>query len=223
MAFPKLDHPISAERIALARTRHDGEGEEPITSHATADGKADLSVDVKTPVTTIWLELHPRPSELKAEQVREYLEHLNIERPEDVLASWQKKNLATAKYRYVKYAKTFVRMTGAGRNGGSWAHPTGMRLELVPQNDPTRVAPGQTLVLKLLENGEPLKRYPVSLVTGGTSSLLRTDDKGIVAISVVAKAPHLVRATTLVRSAAAGYEWDVHFTTLTFDARDRDE
>lgn len=223
MDFPKLDHPIKADRVAVARARHAGGAEAPLAARTSAEGNALLAVDVRSPVTTVWVELHPRPSELKADQVREYIDHLNIADPEAVFAAWQRKGLSTARYRYVKYAKTFVGGALRGKDDRGWSRPAGMRLEFVPQNDPTRIRPGQRLSLLLVENGKALGRYPISVLTGGGWKVIRTDDQGIVSVDIASAGPGLVRAATLVPSAEAGFEWDVHFTTLTFAARHRNQ
>ena len=219
MEFPKLDHAIKRDRVAVARARDASGGAVNIVDSVDAEHALMFRSDLRRGVTAFWVVLHPRPSQLKAEQVREYVEHLGISDPETVIADWDKKRAATLPYRYVKYAKTFVRAGETNQTrGGSWRDATGMRLELVPETDPTRVTAGGTLRFLLLDEGKPRARYPVSVIHNSTTRALRTDDEGRVTIDVPTAGPYLVRATTLVPSAVQDVEWDVHFTTVSFEA-----
>ena len=217
MEFPNLDHAIKSDRIAVARARDASGRTLDITKTSDAEHALTLIRDVAGGVTTFWVVLHPRPSQLEPGQVREYVEHLGLANPVAVIAAWEKISAASLPYRYIKYAKTFVR-AGDAERGRTWSDATGMRLELVPETDPTRLTSGDTLKLRLIEEGKPLPRYPVSVIRDCGTRAYRTDDQGRVTIEVPAAGPYLVRATTLVPSAVAETEWDVHFTTLTFEA-----
>lgn len=220
MEFPKLDHAIKPDRVVLAKLQTDAG--KPTDLPVGVEGPTALTFRARASkgVTMFWAVLSPRPSELKPEQVREYVGHLGIPDPEGTIAAWEKKGSMKLAYRYMKYAKTFVR---AGRAGGGrvWSQPARMRLELVPQSDPTRVEPGSTLRFLLLDQGRPRGQYPVSVIHDGTTSSLMTSAEGHVALEVRTPGPYLARATTLEASAAADTEWDVHFTTLAFEAQPR--
>lgn len=217
MDFPSLDHAIAPDRVASAKWR-------------TARGRGALPAGISAPhalefraggakgVTVYSVELHPRPSKLKRDQVREYIDHLGIPNASDVFAAWQRtaKEEETA-YRYFKYAKTFVRH-GPPDSSGTWARPAGMRLELVPQSDPTSVAAGGTLDVLLLDKGRPLPGYPVTLLAEGSKEAVRatTGGDGRVRVTVPASGRYMLRATILEPSTATAARWDVHFTTMTF-------
>lgn len=220
MEFPKLDHAIKPERVVEAKSRNSSAQADALGAGIEAAHALTFPARPARGVTTFWAVLHPRPSELKAEQVREYVEHLGIADPESTIARWQKKGSTGVAYRYMKYAKTFVRV-GNSNSGNAWRLPAGMRLELVPETDPTRMTAGSTLRLLLLDHGKPRARYPVSVIHGGVTKPYVTDGNGRVTVDVAARGPYLVRATTLEPSSAAATEWDVHFTTLTFEAHSR--
>lgn len=220
MEFPKLEHAIKSDRVVVAKMQTDSGKPADLPAGVESSNALMFRARAAKGVTMFWAVLNPRPSELKPEQVREYVGHLGITDPEGTIAAWEKKGSTKLAYRYMKHAKTFVR---AGRAGGgqAWSKPAGMRLELVPQTDPTRVGPGGTLQFQLLDQGKPRGRYPVSVIHDGATSAFTTDAEGHVAIEVRKPGPYLVRATTLEASAAPDTEWDVYFTTLVFEAQPR--
>jgi uncharacterized GH25 family protein len=215
MEFPKLDHAIKPDRVASARGRVTAGGTTDLTNRSEAAHALELRGRAAEGVTTFWTVLHPRPSEIKPEQVVEYVEHLGLPDPTTATGAWERSGRPAVKYRYIKYAKSFTR-AGTGRaDARGWA-PVGMRLELVPETDPTRAKAGGSIRFVLLDRGKPLGRYPVALVSAGKAKSFVTDAKGRVSIDVAKPGAHMLRATTLVDSAEAETRWDVHFTTLTF-------
>lgn len=220
MEFPKLDHAIKPDRVAEARSRAGGGETAALPAPREAAHALTFRGRAGRGVTAFWVVLHPRPSQLKPEQVREYVEHLGIANPEGTIARWQTEGSRGVAYRYVKYAKTFVRAASTATND-AWRIPAGMRLELMPESDPTRLSAGSMIRFVLVDRGKPIPRYPVSVIHRSTTKTYTTDEDGRVTIDVASGGPYLVRATTLERSAAAGTDWDVHFTTLTFEAHSR--
>lgn len=219
MEFPKLDYAIAPDRVASANGQtalHRGA----LPAGTSSAHALEFRADAVQGITMYSVVLEPRPSKLKREQVREYVDHLGIRSADEVFAAWQQ----TAKteetgYRYMKYAKTFVRI-GASDPSRAWARPAGMRLELVPQNDPTSVTPGSTLDVVLLDRGKPLSRYPVSLLREGGKDPFTavTDAEGRVRLGLTAAGRYMLRAAVLEPSADVSAMWDVHFTTMTFKA-----
>ena len=219
MEFPQLEHAIKRDRVAIAEAR--GESGRLVEVRVSGDAAKSLTLKAQAPrgVTAFWVVLQPRPSELKAEQVREYVDHLNVPDPAAMYEAWRKKGATALNYRYTKYAKTFVRAATSG-GSRSWSDAVGLRLELVPENDPTRLTAGQTLRLVLFDEGKARWRHPVSVINGGATRMYMTDDDGRVTIDVRSAGQYLVRATTVEPSAIPTSEWDVHFTTLTFEAHE---
>lgn len=218
MEFPKLDHAIAPDRVASARwqtARTRGE----LGTGTSAANALELRASAGDGVTLYSVMLHPRPSKLKREQVREYVDHLGIPNADAVFAEWQRtaKGDETA-YRYMKYAKTFVR-AGAADGSRAWAEAAGVRLELVPQHDPTSLVAGGTLDVVLLDRGKPLARYPVALLREGSKEPIAstTDAEGRVRLALPASGRYMLRATVLEPSEDKTAAWDVHFTTMTFE------
>lgn len=221
MEFPKLDHAIAADRVASARLQSAGNRGE-ISTGTSAAHALEFLADAGEGVTVYSVVLHPRPSKLKHEQVREYIDHLGIPNAKAVYGAWAqtaKSKSDETGYRYMKYAKTFVR-AGAADTSRVWAEPAGMRLELIPQSDPTSLTAGSTLDVVLVDRGKPLPRYPVTLVREGAQEPVGavTDAEGRVRLTAAAAGRYMLRATILEPSADKASVWDVHFTTMTFDA-----
>lgn len=118
----------------------------------------------------------------------------------------------------MKYAKTFVR-AGAADPSRVWAAPAEIRLELVPQNDPTSLHTRDTLDVILLDHGKPLVRYPVGLLREGAKDPITsmTDAAGRMRLALPASGRYMLRATVLEPSEDRAAAWDVHFTTMTFE------
>lgn len=218
MGFPELDHAIATDRVAAAKWRSvQGSGD--LSSPSPGAHALQWEAKAGEGVTQFSVVLHPRPSKLKREQVREYIDHLGIPNADAVFAEWQRtsKSEETA-YRYMKYAKTFVR-AGAAAASSEWATPAGMRLELVPQSDPTSLEAGGTLDVVLLDRGKPLARYPVAMLCEWAKDPIgaTTDAGGRVRIALPSSGRCMLRATVLGPSEDKAAAWDVHFTTMTFD------
>lgn len=217
MEFPKLDHAIQPDRVEVARLRTSRGKVVDLSRGKVAEHALVFRQKLSTPgVTVFWTVLHPRPSELKPEQVREYVEHLGLKNPESVSSTWAEKPV---KYRYTKFSKTFVRV--GGREGNAWAQPSEMRLELVPLSDPTNARGGDTVRFRLMREGRALTEYPVAVAREGATETktYTTDDSGVVAVDIPSAGRYMIKAATLENSSAPEMNWDVDFTTATFEAR----
>lgn len=219
MEFPKLDHPIQPDRVAEARLRTSARKVIDLSGASVSANALLFRQALSTPgVTLFWVRLHPRPSELQPQQVREYVDHLGLGDPEAVVKQW---GGGVVRYRYTKFAKTFVRV-GKG-SGGAWSEPAGLRLELMPLSDPTAARAGGTIAFRLLADGRPLKRYPVTVTHEGSteSKSARTDETGSIEIDLPASGRYMVKAATLEASRESGFDWDVDFTTATLEVSGR--
>ena len=219
MEFPKLDHAIAADRVASAKWQAAAKGGELPTGTSAAHA-LEFRADAGEGITVYSVVLHPRPSKLKREQVREYIDHLGIPNAKAVFTEWERTAKADETgYRYMKYAKTFVR-AGTADTSAVWAEPAGMRVELIPQDDPTAVTAGIPLDVLLVEQGKPLPRYPVALLREGDNQPVTalTDAEGRVQLTVPTAGRYMLRATLLEPSSDKTAAWDVHFTTMTFEA-----
>lgn len=128
--------------------------------------------------------------------------------------------LHAVRERFSRHLKTWVRVgEGPARAEG----PVGMRLEIVPEKDPTRLAAGEELAVRLLFEGEPLPGTRVVLASRGSNpserpSMGRTDAQGRVVLRVPSKGVQMIRATHLRRcTGCAAHEWESFWAAGTFE------
>jgi uncharacterized GH25 family protein len=130
---------------------------------------------------------------------------------------------------YSRCAKTFVRVGDAkavAATETSWSKPVGMRLELVPLDNPLHVKAGQTLRVRLLSDGKPLSGILVGAHTAkpapGTSA--RTDDNGEAMLELSAQGVWVINAVEMIRSEKADlpadfpeHQWRSYWASLSID------
>lgn len=216
MAFPGLETAIRKERVAQARVRLGGTTT-PIERLAVAAKSLRLEIaPAARGVATVWVELHPRELTLTPALVQEYLHEIGAS--QEIAAHWATRP-EPKRWRevYTKHAKTLVRVGGAGDAQGdtSWRDPVGMKLELVPENDPLALRRGGTLVLRLLKDGRPLAGLAVGAERARKRVFQTSDSEGRVTFTLDQAGPWLLAATEL-REGANG-RWESDFSTLTLE------
>lgn len=124
---------------------------------------------------------------------------------------------------YSRCAKSLVSV-GSGPAAG-WDKPLGLALELVPEADPSKLAAGGELPVRLLYQGQPLagalvaafsKDRPDEKVTA------RTDAEGRVRLRLAGPGVWLVKAVHMVEPPKeAGADWESFWASMTFAAPGR--
>jgi uncharacterized GH25 family protein len=215
--FAQLQYAIEAARIDRSGCRIAGV-KCPMKTTRRARNALQLDALFRTSgVAAFWLQLKPRTLVLTADQVREYL--TEIDAPAEIRRAWE--TMSEPRHwreTYRKHAKSFVRV-GAGAGDRSWAEAVGLDFEIVPEADPTALQAGETLPVRLLYRGEPLKDFGFGFVADGssTSNLTKTDADGRARVSFDRSGRWLLRATILRKSAATDVDWESDFTTLTLE------
>jgi uncharacterized GH25 family protein len=180
-------------------------------------GKKALRLKARFPeagIAAVWIESKPRTLELTPAQVREYLEEIGAW--ESVGRKWESEGKGRWRESYTKHAKTYVRVGRPGKDD-SWARPVGMELELVPEKDPTQLAAGEELPVRLLRVGKAVPDLAVGLIAANakSGSLLETDSQGRVRLRFERGGWWLIRATVLKPASKPDLDWETRFTTLT--------
>jgi hypothetical protein len=214
MAFPKLETAIAPERIGVARIRVGGRIES-IRQLRSGKGALRLSVVPGGPgLATLWLESKPKAIDLKPEEVHEYLEEIGAR--ESIEKEWKSGTSARWRETYVKHAKTFVRVGEPSDVDKSWSEPVGMRLEIVPESDPSQWTVGSSFSVTVLKEGRPVQGIALGFVEAGktASTLRKTDARGSVSFTPTTSGCALLRVTDLRSSGTPG-DWESDFSTLT--------
>jgi uncharacterized GH25 family protein len=214
MAFPANEVGVKPDRLARASARL---GEAVTDLGREVGGKKALRLKAHFPkpgIAAVWIESKPRALELKPAEVKEYLEEIGAWDP--VGRKWESEGKGRWRESYTKHAKTYVRVGRPDRDD-SWARPVGMELELVPESDPTQLAAGEELKVRLLKNGQPAPDVPVGLLAANAKSgtLSRTDSEGRVRLRFDRGGWWLVRVTVLEPSSKPDLDWESRFATLT--------
>jgi uncharacterized GH25 family protein len=219
MAYPAPETAVKPDRVARAGGRLAGQTFD-LAGRTAAPKSLRFKAKLAAPgVATLWVDLAPKSIELKPAEVEEYLDEIGASA--EVRKGWAEAG-KDRRWRelYTKHAKTFVRV-GNPAADRSWAEPTGMALEIVPDKDPTALRPGDELPLRVLADGKPLANFPLGLVReGDKKGLLRaTDAEGRVTFHLDRSGRWLLRGTQLRRSSKPETDWESDFTTLTLEVR----
>jgi hypothetical protein len=218
MAFPALDYAIKADRVGRALCRLAGKTT-PIATRKTGPHSLQLRAKLAAPgVATLAVVLAPKSIDLKPAEVAEYLDEIGASAA--IREAWAGMKEPKRWHEvYTKHAKTFVRV-GEPASDRSWAEPLGLGLEIVPEKDPTTLAAGDELPVRILRKGTPLPGFPVGLVHQGDAKggLKTTDAEGRVVFRLDRPGRWLLRGTDLRQASGAG-SWESDFTTLVVESR----
>lgn len=218
MDFPAPEAAVKPDRLASARCRLAGKVTD-ISGNTLAEKSLQLRFRAQSAgIATVWAESRPRSLDLEPAEVKEYLEEIGA--TETVGRDWAKMP-EPRKWRetYSKHTKTFVRI-GSPAQDRSWAEPTGMTVEIIPDIDPTALVAGTDFPVRLLFDGRPLAGLSVGIVAAGQKAgpIQKTDADGRVSFRLDRAGWFLLRATQIARPDRAGGEWVSHFATLTVEA-----
>lgn len=242
--FPTSEAAVTPDRIADARVIASG-GVERVTDLSQRGNSLLLRHRPATPGQRIVaVALHPRSMRESVAGFRRYLE---LEGAPDALARVDREGTLRGRdsvtRRYAKYAKTIVEVGAGGPR--AFAVAAGQVLEFVPDRDPSTVAPGDTLAIRLLYRGRPLPSVAVHAgsVPWGAAEVARlsspgsarpegssgppdmqltTNASGVVRLPVTRAGLWNVRTIHVVQAeSGSGADWDTHWATLVFHVGDR--
>ena len=218
MNYPALDVAIKPDRISTASMRLGGKVSSIDARTTTRRSLSLLTRPSVEGIATIWASLAPKSLDLTPAQVDGYLDEIGAS--DEVRKAWASSPEPRAWHEtYAKHAKTFVRV-GRSEGDRSWAFPVGLRLEFVPEVDPTTLKSGDEIVIRVLRNGVAAAGFAVGLVgsNGKSVDLRRTDVDGRVAFQIGSAGRWMLRGTDLRVAGPGTGNWDSDFTTLTFEA-----
>ncbi|HEX6791356.1 MAG TPA: DUF4198 domain-containing protein [Candidatus Krumholzibacteria bacterium] len=212
MKFPEYETAPDAARIEKCEWRIGGRRG---TLDEFKKGETSLTVTGRVStdgVAVIYAEFLPKEIDLAPAEVEEYMEEIGA--PESVRKAWTDAGPdATFHETYRKHARTYLRVGDSGDATGCLG-PVGFNIDFLPDRDPTSVKVGETLTIKVIRGGDELSGFSVGAVRGGKTSMQRTNQNGMVTLSIDTAGWWLVRGTELRRNADG--TWESDFTTLTF-------
>lgn len=215
MGFPELASGIDPSRLSEA-VLMSGEERRSLVPTAAREGALVLSGIPEQGLACAWVHLQPRILEIpEVESVEHYLEEIGA--PQSV---WQAMEASTEVWResYSKLARTYIKVGTEGSDTRCIDEISEARFDILPLGDPSALAPGDTLELQVLFDGEPLAGQAIGFVREGSEpeTLIRSDTAGRATVTVQGVGRHMIYATNLRTADGAVFNWESDFTTLTF-------
>lgn len=217
MAFPADDFAIDPKRVTKAHARLGGTIEEIQRRIVRPKSLRFVWTPRINGVGTIAVELAPKTLLLDPKLINEYYDEIHASTA--IRAQWDSIP-APKQWResYVKHATSFVRV-GSPVRDTSWAIPLGLGLEIVPERNPTDLAAGETLRVRVLRRGIPLGGFQVGARREGAPDsgdvFVTTDGTGRATIALPRQGRWLLFGTDLRRARERGLEWRSDFVTTT--------
>lgn len=221
--FPVDDFAIEPARVTRAVQRMGG-ATSPMVGAKPTPASLRYEIKPRSPgIATYGIELGPKTLTLEPSKIDEYLGE--IDASPALRATW-KTIAATGKAwveSYSKHATAFVRVlpangdaSAAARDSG-WASPLGFSLEIVPLRDPTGLHAGDTLGVRVLSRGSPMRDFAVGAIHEGSdkANFFHTNADGVARIVLPSAGRWLLNGTDLRRSTDPRYVWQSDFVTAT--------
>ena len=227
--FPNANSFTTPDRIESVRLI--GPASDELIKGALRRDKDSLAADVTLPSAAgtyvAVVSVKPRTGEKSADVFAAHLEHQGL----DHVREERKRRGGGSKAvreRYSRYGKTLIRV-GDSRSEAA-TKPAGLKIELVPLVDPTRLRQGDRLRLRLLYEGQPIAGTLVGAIFASATSkpdewplTARTDPGGEVEFTLENPGPWLIRAVHMVRSKGEARDqaadWETFWASLTFALR----
>lgn len=217
-SFPTPENAVKFERIAKGGFRvANGTGrldrhESDVSSlvmHLTPRGQG---------TAVLYLTLKPKSIDLDGNDVEEYFDEIGAS--ESLRREWAESGGGEFHEVFTKHAKSYIRVGDYDGEDRSCLRPVGQAMEFIPQSDPTALAVGDELVVKVVRGGDDeIESFPVAIVSAdGGADMQRTNQNGMVSFTINGRGWHLVRATELRRQSDGTFKSDM--TTMTFFVKD---
>jgi uncharacterized GH25 family protein len=218
--FPKSDSLLGEFRIS-SFTLFSTSEQIPL-SRFVADGKS-LTTEMKAPLrgtVVLALETKPRLVRLKADEFNEYVKEEGLLRIFGEREEHGELDDAVVE-RYTKWAKAILVVE---EGDDTWQKPTGMTIEIMPEDDPYEYKAGQELSFQVLFDGKPLPGSTlVAQRAGGPPKELEyvTGNEGRARFTFAESGRWYVRTIHMIRLVDdPETQWESFWTTLTFEVQE---
>lgn len=224
--FPASESAVAPDRISEARIL--GATGEVKVENVSISGTS-LVLRTRPPGAgqrIVALSIAPRSVRASGRDFKRYME---LEGAATLAARYEREGLLpqsdSITRRYAKYAKTIVEVGNGGPR--AFSRVAGQPAEFIPLEDPSVARSGDTLRVRLLFRGEPLRHAHVEAgfaVDGGNpvDASAETDANGIARILLSRDGLWNIRALHILPAdPSSGADWESHFVTLVFQVGPR--
>jgi len=221
-SFTRSENAIKRDRLAdLSLVGPDGRRALDPAAWSEAEPESVLRVDVGGPGTyLVGAALHPRSLNLPAREFNAYLAEEGLV---DIIARRRRQGRTgePSRERYTKFLKTIVQVGDAP--GGAATAVLGYAAEIVPVEDPGTLAPGATLHVRCLVEGQPLAG--AIIFAGGRRAgtearfppqRIRTDARGVGAVRLAGAGAWYVKLVHMTEVHEPDVGYDSKWSTLSF-------
>ena len=161
-----------------------------------------------------------KPAEIKmtADKFNRYLLHDGLSH---IHALRKKKGLLNqdAIEHYTKLPKSLIQV--GQKTDPSILNPIGLKLEIIPLQNPYRLQAGEQLEIKVLYKGQSLPLTDVSWSYPGQghhfAGTRKTNQHGIVQIPLEQSGPYVIRLVHMEHVQKPTHEWESYWASLTFE------
>lgn len=219
--YPEAETAIERARVVKSGVAM-GSQRLPLTPSAEREKSLELTwTPTQQGVATLWVDLAAKTLDLPDSLIDVYFDEIGAS------PALRKQWTDPAKPKqwresYVKHAKTYVRV-GDPNAPRPFVKNVGMALEILPDRDPTLLAAGDTLRVRVHYRGKLLPNFTIAAFREGGSKpgFAKTDASGKASIILPKTGAMLLAAVHLRRVHEKNLEWRSDFTSMTFPVRSR--
>ncbi|MBI4466565.1 MAG: DUF4198 domain-containing protein [Acidobacteria bacterium] len=216
--FPSSEAAAAPDRIARFEAVT-ADGRKAVSGYRVEDKSLVAEVVPGPGVTLVVAITHPRLIVMKPEDFQTYLSEEGLQA---IVAARAARGQAQSegRERYSKVAK--LALCAGEVRGAAYEQPLGLRLEIVPENNPCELRVGEALRVRVLFDGAPLAGVWVGAGYSGVHGhhypvWLKTDSAGRAAVRPDRPGAWFVRALHMVPSTEVpDADWQSWFSTFTF-------
>ena len=212
--------PVLVERRQVERFFAVGPAREGLVAVRASSDPAGFLRIASPGLWIIGYRSRPSPISLPAEQFERYLSEEGLERISQLRAERGESGLG-AREIFSRCAKSLV---SAGHGPEGHDRQLGLRLELVAEENPYALEPGQELAVRLLYEGEPLPDALVVALNGDEPEkrlTARSDSEGRAAFRIGRAGPWLIKAVHMIPAPPDVLaDWESLWASLTFEVHE---
>lgn len=222
--FRRSENAVTRDRMVdVSLVNGSGERAHPPLTDWRDEGNTALLTVPTGEAGTYLLGLYTKPRELamKAAAFNHYLEHEGVP---DILAKRKEKGelKKDSHERYSKHVKA-VFQVGDGQTD-TFKTALGYPVEIIPQQNPYSLKPGQALEVLCLKDGQPLAGQYVLAGREFNGRMLnlpgaRTNERGLVSIPLKGRGKWYVKFIHMAESQESPVNYESKWATLTFELR----
>ena len=218
--FEISENAVQPARVEVVSAIWPGGGIHAVTGAVVEGNWLTLRFQPEEP-GNFWITLgtKPRLIQLSAADFNSYLEHDGLPH---VLTERQEKGILDRAEveEYSKFVKTYLQV--GTKTSENYAVPAGLKIEIIPLENPYQLHPGQELPLRALFNGAPLEGFLVHSGCAsceGSTAAPYTDARGETAVTLSQPGRWYLRGIHLLQVDQQDHSYESYWASVTFEVQ----